>query len=109
MREVVCERLDGTADVLREDPEYLGNPGGELPDAELAIQEHRRDIGAVQQVLHVVVELLQFGVLLLVLRVDGVHLLVDGVQLLVGALQLFVRGHEFLVGRLELFVRASCS
>ena len=55
--------------------------------------------------VHVVVELLQLDVLLLILRVDGVQLLVDRVQLLVRALQLFVRRDQFFVGGLQLFVR----
>ena len=105
MREVVRERAQRPADVLRDDAEGVGDPRRELPDAELPIEEHRRDVGAVQQVLDVVVELLQLDVLLLVLRVDGVHLLVDRVELLVRALELLVGGDQFLVGRLQLFVR----
>ncbi len=71
-----------------------------------AIQEQRADVGAVEQVLDVVVQGRQLGVLLLILRVDGVELLVDGMELLVRALQLLVRGDELLVGRLQLFVGA---
>ena len=100
-----CVKLrERPADVLRQDLEDLGDARRELADAQLAIEEHRRDVGAVQQVLDVVVELLQLGVLLLVLRVDGVELLVDRVQLLVRALQLLVRGDQLLVGRLQLLV-----
>ena len=89
--EIVGEGPQRAADVLRNHPEGLGDARRELADAQLPIEEHRRDVGAVEQVLDVVVELLQLGVLLLVLGVDRVELLVDRVQLLVRALQLLVR------------------
>ena len=57
-----------------------------------AVEEDRADLGARQQVVHVVGELGQLGDLALVLGVDRVELLVDALELLVRALQLLVRG-----------------
>ena len=103
--QIVSEGPDRTPDVLREDLEGLRDARGEFPDAQLPVQENRRDVGPIEQVLDVVVQLLQFRVLFLILRVDGVQLLVDGVELLVRALELLVRGNQLLVRRLKLFVR----
>ena len=95
---------DGPADI--DLPQVDGPAGGrrELTDAQLPIQEHRADVGALQQVVHVVIELGQLQDAGLVLGVDRVELLVDGVQLLVGALELLVGGQQFLVARLLLLV-----
>ena len=100
--ELVRERLDRPPDVVRHEVEGLGDLRRELADRELRVEEDRADVGARQQVVHVVGELGQLGDLALVLGVDRVELLVDALQLLVRALQL-------LVGRLQLFVGACSS
>ena len=112
MAHLVGERLDRPADVVRQQSKRLGNLRRELPNPQLAVKEDRADLGAGQQVVHVVGQLGQLGDLALVLGVDGVELLVHALQFLVGALQLlvrrlqfFVRRLQFLVARFELFDR----
>ena len=68
----------------------LGGGGREPLDAELPVQEDRGDVGAVEQVGHVVVGRLQLLDLFLELVVDRGQLLVERLQLLLGGLQLLV-------------------
>ncbi len=103
---LVGERRDRAPDVVDDEVERLGDLGRELPDSELRIEEDRADLGAGQEVVHVVRQERQLRDLPLVLGVDRVELLVDALELLVRALQLFVRGLELLVRSLELFVGA---
>ena len=63
----------------------------------VAVQEQRRDAGAVQDVLQIV------GRAALAFE-RFLELAVEGGELLVERLQLLLRGHQFLVGRLELLV-----
>ena len=107
---LVREGLDRPADVVRQQAEGVGDLRRELADPQLSVEEDRADVGAGQQVVHVVGQLGQLGDLPLVLGVDRVELLVDALQLFVRALQLFVRrlqllvrGLQLLVARLELF------
>ena len=72
---------------------------GETFDAELAVQEHRRDLGVLQQVLDVAVGPTEFLDPVVQFRVDGVQLFVDRGQLLPGRFQLLIRGLQFLVDR----------
>ena len=104
MAHLVREGLDRPADVVREQAERVGDLRRELPDPQLAVEEDRADVGAGQEVVHVVGELGQLGDLALVLGVDRVELLVDALQLLVRALELFVRRLQLLVRGLELLV-----
>ena len=82
----------------------VGHRRGKLADAQILVKKHRADVGALQQVVHVVIQIGQLLDLRLILSIDAVELLVDRLQFLVGALQLLVRGQQFLVGRLLLFV-----
>ena len=100
-------------------PTSLGNDieqrlGGrrEEADIEIGVEEERRDIGAVQDVLQIVggraLPLQRF----LELAVEGGQLLVErlqfllrGQQLLVGRLEFLVDGQRFFVDRLLLFAR----
>jgi len=77
----------------------------EAAHLQLAVQEHCGDIGAVQQVLHVVagarevVQLgLQFGVHRLQFLVQRLHLFLRGGQFLVDGLLFFAGGLQLLVG-----------
>ena len=49
--DVVREVADLAADVVRLDPEHAGDARREPADPELAIEEHRADVGALEQVL----------------------------------------------------------
>ncbi len=85
------------ADIARDDVEQ--RPGGrrEEADVELHVEEQRRDIGAVEDVLQIV-----GGGALPIERF--LQLAIEGGQLLVERLQFFLRGQQFLVGRLEFLV-----
>ena len=65
-------------------------------DAQSVVEEHGRNLRAVQQVLQVAVEALHRVVLALQLTIDRLQLFVDRLQLLLGGL-------EFFVGGLQLF------
>src|SRR5262249_14154629 len=97
MREVVRKRANRTPDVLRNHAKRLRHTRRELADAQLSIEEHRRDFGSVEQVLGIGVEFLELEVFLLVLGIDRVHLLVDRVQFFVRALKFLFRSDQFLV------------
>ena len=78
-------------------------------DAQLAVEEDRRDLGRRDQVLQVVVDLAGLVDLDLQLVVDGGQLLVHRLELFLAGLELFGRGAQllvdglqFLVGRLQL-------
>jgi len=55
---------------------------GEVPDAQVFVQEHSGDLRAVEQILHVSVETRQLVVLVVELAIDGLQLLVDRLHLL---------------------------
>ena len=87
--------------------------GRETQNAQLGVQKHRRNTGAGQQVVHVVVgagQVLHLGVQFVVHRgqlfVQGLQLFLGGFHFLVSGLQLFVDGLHFFIGGLELFVGA---
>ena len=84
---------------MRHQVERLCDLACELANPHLLVEKDRPDLGARQQVVHVVRELGQLRDLALILGVDGVELLVDALQFLVRALQLLVRGLQLLVDR----------
>ncbi len=104
VQQIVGKAIDAPADVLRQNLERLADLRREFADAQLAVQKHRADVGAAEQVVHVVGQHGQLANLPLVLGVDGVQLFVDRVQFLVGALQFLVGCDEFFVGRLQFLV-----
>ena len=69
----------------------------EAADQQVAVEEDRGDLGAVEQVAQIVVGLVELLDLAL-------QLVVDRLQLLVDRLRLLARGFQFLVGRLQLLV-----
>ena len=85
------------ADVGRDDAEMRFHRRREEADVQIAVEEDRRDIGAVEDVLQVVGRhaLLLHGL---------VKLAVEGGQLLVERLQFFLGGQQLLIGRLEFLV-----
>ena len=85
------------ADIGGDDAEQRLCRRREEPDVELAVEEQRRDVRAVEDVLQIVrCAALPFERLL--------KLAVEGGELFIERLQLFLRGHQLLVGRLELLV-----
>ncbi len=85
------------SDVGRDDAEMRSHRRREEPDVQLAVQEDRRDLGAVEDILQIV-----GGDALLL---DGfVQLAVEGGQLLIERLKLFLRGFQLLIGGLEFLV-----
>ncbi len=82
--------VDSSANILRQDMENVGDPRREFADAQIAVEEDRADIDALQQVVHVAGQLCQLRDLALMFRVDGVQLFVDRVQFLVGTLEFLV-------------------
>ena len=85
------------ADIGGDDAEQRFRRRREEADVEIAVEEQRRDAGAVQDVLQIV------GRAALPLQ-RLLKLAVEGGELLVERLQLLLRGHQLLVGRLELLV-----
>src|SRR6185503_12204225 len=86
MLEVACEVFDRSSDVMGQKIERLGELRGKPPDPELAIEEDGSDLGAGEQIVHVVRQLGELSDLLLVFGVDRVELLIDALELFVGAL-----------------------
>ena len=86
------------ADVGGDDAEQRLGRRREEADVEVAVQEQRRDAGAVQDVLQVV------GRAALAFE-RFLKLTVEGGELFVERLQLLPRGHQLFVGRLELLIR----
>ena len=85
------------ADVGCDDAEMRSHRRREETDVQLAVEEDRRDLGAVEDILQIVGR----DALLL----DGlVQLAVEGGQLLVERLELFLRGFQLFIGGLELLV-----
>ena len=77
----------------------------EAADDQVAVEEHRGDLRALEQVAQVARWLRSSSSTLPAqLGVDGVQLLVDGLQLLLGGLQLLVGGLQLLVDRDQLLV-----
>ena len=95
---------DPPPDVRGRQVEEPGRSRREASDVEARVEEDRRDVGAGQQIVQVVVRLLQLGDLVLELRVDGAQLLVERLELLLGGLELLVGGAQLLVDRHDLFV-----
>ena len=111
-REARAQVADRPPLVALDEVEELLGGGGELLQAEVAVEEDRGDLRALEQVLDVAVgaaQLLdagrQLGVDRLQLLVHRGELLLRGLELLVGGLQLLVHRGELLVGRLQLLVR----
>ena len=99
------------ADVGGDDAEQRLGRRREEADVEVAVQEQRRDAGAVQDVLQVVrraalpfERFLKLTVERGELFVERLQLLPRGHQLFVGRLELLIRRHGFLVDRLLLLV-----
>ena len=92
------------ADVGGDDPEQRFRRRREEADVEVAVEEQRRDAGAVEDVLQVVGGAALAFERLLQLAVEGGELLVERLQLLLGGFQLLVGGLELLVDRHRLFV-----
>ena len=102
---------EGSSQIRGSQRKDLGGHGGESADTQFRVQENRRDGGAVQKVLHVVVDLGQLvdaGLQFIVDRrgffVQGLQFFLGGFHLLVGALQFFVAALQFLVGALQFLV-----
>ena len=76
----------------------------EAADDEVPVEEHRRDLRALEQVAQVRVAAIELVDLAGELVVDGVQLLVDGLQLLLGGFQLLVGGLQLLVDGDQLLV-----
>ena len=93
------------ADVRGDQVEQARGGGREQLDPKAGVQEDGGDVGAVEQIGHVVRGRLHLLDLLVKLVVDGAQLLVERLQLLLGGLQLLVGGLEFLVHRHDFFVR----
>ena len=77
---------------------------GEAHDAQVAVEEDRRDRGRAHQVLQVAVGLGELLHLAVHLLVDGRELLVDRLQLLAARLELLGGATQLLVHRLQLLV-----
>ena len=95
--------------VGRDQIEDRGNRRGETANDELAVEQNRGDLGALEQVAQIgvgAVELVdlavEFGVDRMQLFIDRLQLLLGGLQLLVGGLQLLIDRNHFLVRGLEL-------
>ena len=73
-------------------------------DVKLSVQENRGDVGAGQQISHVVVDRLQLQDLFLELAVDRGQFLIERLQFFLGGFQLFIGGLELLVHRHDFFV-----
>ena len=71
---------------------------------QLRVEKHGCDLGALEQVLQIVVGVIERLHLADKLGVDGVQLLVDGLQFLFRSLQLLVGGLHFFVDRDQLLV-----
>ena len=99
------------ADVGGDDPEQRFRRRREEADVEVAVEEQRRDAGAVENVLQIVgraalpfERLLKLAVERGQLLVERLQLLLRGYQLLVGGLELLVDRHRFFVDRRLLLV-----
>src|SRR5204863_96795 len=87
-----------SADVAGDNAKQRLGRWREKADVEVAVQEQRRDAGAVQDVLQVVRRAaLPFERFL--------YLTVDGRKLFIKRLQLLPRGHQLFIGRLEFVIR----
>ena len=91
-------------DVARNDAEERLGGRREEADIEVGVEEERRDIGAVQNVLQIVGGRALPLQGLLELAVEGGKLLVERLQFLLRCQQLLVRGLVFLVDGQRLFV-----
>ena len=76
----------------------------EAADDEIAVEEHRRDLRAVEHVAQIRVGTIDLVDLGAELRIDRVQLFIDRLQLLLRGLQLLVGRLQLLVDRLQLFV-----
>jgi len=103
---------DRSSDVARNQLCDFARLAGETPHAQRIVQEQGRNVRAIEQVLHVVVDVrefvhfgLQFVVDRLQFLVHGLHLFFRGGQFFVGGLEFLVGGLHFLVGGFEFFLR----
>ena len=91
--------------VAWEQAEQVGGGRREPLDAVLTVDAQRRDFGAGQQIVEIVVGVLELAHLRLELSVDRAELLIERLQLLPRRLQFLVRGLQFLVDGHHLLVR----
>ena len=103
----------GAAHVAEDEVDDAAGGRGEAHDAQLVIDENGADVGAGQQVVHVIVGPreaedfgLEFGVDRIEFLVERLQLLLGGLEFFVGRLQFFVDGLHFLVGGLEFLAGA---
>ncbi|MNH07827.1 hypothetical protein D3C79_672280 [compost metagenome] len=94
----------GTAGIDRQHVEQVGGARREPADMQVAVDKHRGDLGAGDQVAEVVVDLVGFFDLVLQLVVDRKQLLVDRLQLFLARFQFFAGRTQLLVDGLHLFV-----
>ena len=99
------------ANVYRHEVNDLRGLGREAQDVQLRVNKYRGNVGAGQQVVHVIVGTRQLGHLGLQLGVDrgqlfvdGLHFFARGFQLFIAGLKLFVDGLHLFVGRLQLLI-----
>ena len=95
---------DAAADILFLNMKHAGNARRVLADAQISIEEQRSHVGAFQEVLHVGIQLAQFGDLPLKFGVYRVEFFVDRVEFLIRALQFFVGSDQLFVCRLQFFI-----
>ena len=93
------------ADIGRQEVEHIAGSRRRELHAQAPIQEDRRDVGRIDQILKVVVAEAQLLNLDFQFLVDRGQFLVDRLQFLLAGLELFCRRAELLVGGLLLFGR----
>ena len=98
--------------IRRNQIDHVGHRRGKTFDVQVVIQEDRSNLGAVQQIGHVVVHLrqgvdfsLEFCVHRLEFFVEGLQLFLGGFQFLIGTLQFLIGRLHFFASRFELLVR----
>ena len=101
---------NGPADIRWNETQRLLRNRREAANAHVPPSHYNRGVQRGEQIGEVVIDLSQFAIAALQLRIDGIQFLVCGLQLLlgslhflVGALQFLVRGLNLLIGRAKLF------
>src|SRR5690349_3324607 len=94
LRREIC---DGPSRIAGNEAEYSAGGRREIPDAQLLVEENRRDLGTVEEVSQVAVSVVE-------LRDLAADFGVDGLQFFVERLEFLLRGLQFLIGRLIFFV-----
>ena len=85
--------------------EQLGDRWRKAADHEIAIEENRRDLSTLEEVVQIAVGTIEFVDLVVELAVDRLQLLVDRLGLLLGGFQLLVGGLELLIDRQHFLIR----